>query len=227
MKYTSRFYILSIAISIFFGCTFSISTASAEAEEQYWTSLQVTKLLADSPWRIGMEGNYRYSKTRENTIVQSFRTSIGYRLESGTVLTFIHETRAAASDKDNETRLIVQGTHRFSFEDIDLGLRLRHEHRLFQDSKVWMHRTRGQARVGLKALQFSSVTPFVANETQYIWNTVAARQAGSLEVRSSIGGSIKVSDNFNLDIAYMDRRTYVDSIETRFQVAQLAMSCEF
>lgn len=192
--------------------------AHGQEDEQIWTSGQLTKVIPDSPWRFGVEGIYRHSRIRDLTLLQSFRTIVGYRLESDTVLTFIHESGQAASDRDNEVRFIAQASHRFAFEALDLGLRLRHEHRLFQDSKVWLHRSRAQLRFGLKSLQFLNVTPFTSQELMYLWNTVEARSAGSTELRLVVGGSIEIADGLTLDLAYQDRQTYSDTTETRTRV---------
>lgn len=205
-----------IAVSLFLLATLVTSVeAFGQQEEQIWTSGQLTKVIPDSPWRFGVEGIYRHSRTRDTTLLQSFRTIVGYKLESDTVLTFIHESGQAASDRDNEVRFIAQASHRFAFEAIDLGIRLRHEHRLFQDSKVWLKRSRVQFRLGLKSLQFLGVTPFTSQELMYLWNTVEARAAGSTEVRLVVGGSIEIAEGLSLDLAYQDRRTYSNSSETR------------
>ncbi len=216
-------------LAYFFSVLFSsglAATAFSQAEEQIWTSASVMKSTSDNPWRFGMEGTYRHSTTKEKTILQSIRTSFGYRLETGTVFSFMHQSRQAEADRDSETRLIVQAAHRFSFEDLDVGLRLSHEHRLFQDSKIWMHRTRGQVRLGLKALQMATLTPFIAQETLYVWNSVEARKAGSMELRLALGVAIPLLERLNLDVSYLDRRTYSDSNESRFHVALLAASYE-
>lgn len=206
---------------------FTNTPAWAQQEEQLWTSGQLTKVIPDSPWRIGVEGIYRYSNTRNLTTNQSFRTSIGYRLRSQTVLTLIHENTQAVSDRDQEMRLIAQGTHRFSFEHLDLGIRVRHEHRLFQDSKVWLHRSRALFRPNFRALQFLNVTPFVSQEVMYIWNTVQARSAGSTELRFAFGGSILVAEGLTFDLAYQDRQTYSDVIDTRTSILLLTAAYVF
>jgi len=207
--------LLSLPLVVFASSFAYNSAAWGQSEEQVWASGQLTKLIPDSPWRLGLEGIYRYSKTRDLTTLQSFRTSVGYRLESQTILTFIHESSRAAISRDNELRLAAQVSHRFSFDDLDLGLRVRHEHRLFQDSEVWQHRSRAQVRLAFKGLQFAVVTPFLSQEIMYIWNTVEARSAGSFELRSAIGGSLELTDRLNLDVALQDRQTYSDWFETR------------
>lgn len=201
---------------------------AAADEEQFWTSGQLTKVIPDSPWRMGAEGIYRYSPTREQVVAQAIRTTFGYKNESGTTFTLLHESRQAGSSKDNESRFGAQASHKFGFEHLDLNLRVRHEFRLFEDSKVWMNRSRLQTRVNLKVLQFFDVvTPFAATEMFYIWNTVEAREAGNTELRVPVGVTMELIEKLNFDIAYMDRRTYSDSKETRFDVAFTSLSYEF
>lgn len=228
-RFVGQRLLIVVLFSIFLGSFLLPKSVLAGADdEQFWTSGQLTKVIPDSPWRMSVEGIYRYSTTRELAVVQAIRTHLGYKNESGTVFTLIHESRQAGSSKDNESRFGAQVSHKFGFEDFDLNLRYRQEFRLFEDSKVWLNRSRLQTRVTLKALRFFDiVTPFVSSEAFYIWNTVEAREAGSTEFRFPVGFTFELIEKLNLDVAYMDRRTYSDSKETRYAVAFTSLSYEF
>ncbi len=215
----------NLSLSLIFLSVLNTMPALADSEQQLWTSLNLSTPLKNSDYSLAVEGIYRHSFTKDKTIVSSLRGIGSYQLTPDSRLSLIYESRKGETSSSSEVRIAQQIQTRFKFESFDLGLRWRQEQRLFETETTWLHRSRLQLRGDFKKEFFTGTSPFASNELFYLNNSIGTRSAGSLENRFTLGLKTQWNEGKSrIEYGLMDRRTYVKSEESRYEVLTLNLA---
>jgi hypothetical protein len=176
-----------------------LSSVDARDPWEYWNEIQLKHALKDD-----LDLKLKTEQKVRNGLTELFLTNYDIGLvfkhnehfELGAAYKFEHQ-KSSSGDRTDENRLSLEGTFKWSRDNLKFSNRHRVSHRDIDGEKSWRYRTRIKVARPAQIGDFH-FTPFVSEEILYY-----SEPAGINQNRAAIGFSKELSENRALDLCYV------------------------
>jgi len=190
---------LSALSIILAACLVPLSEADAADPWQYWNEVQLKHALKDSlDMRLKTEQKVRGGLTE--LFMTNFEVGLmckpNEHFEFGPLYKYEHE-KSSSNIRTDENRFSLEGTFKWSQNNLKFSNRHRISHRDISGEKSWRYRTRIEVAWPTKIGDFR-ITPFISEEIFY-----DSRPDKFNQNRAAVGFSKELSKNTSLELCYL------------------------